>query len=304
MEKKRDYMVIITVLSLLLVFTGLRLNHVISWSQSVFAPKALDEIVNYDVPQSYDWYEIKEVSDVYYIESDISIKPLNILDTLSGEIVYDSNIRIIVKLRNHGKKEVENPILEIIILDPFLRMRANWTRNLIEKELDKKTILKYGFPDLDSKIMGFWRLDSFLYDDMEEKILISYSSQDFSVQKRSYETVMLIIVTILVLIVAIVTVLNESKKLRDQILSMIARVRAKAEQNRNHVGLEKSPLTSYRQEINRKIWHWCTNCSNWPKDPASYTERARGPRVKISAKILCKECLAIEKAGTCIPHRM
>lgn len=219
--KKRDYRTIITIISVLLVFTGFRLNHVLSWTMAVFAPKALDEIVNDDNPERYDWYKIKATSDAYYVVSDISIQPLNFIDTLLEEIVYESDIKIILNFKDRGKKEVKNPMLEIIVLDPFLRMRANWTRNLNEQEYNKKIILKYGFPSLDSKVMGYWRVDLFLYDDIEERTLVSYSSQDFRVKGRSTDMYILIIVLIVTLIAASIFTYRELKELK--LLPFLAR---------------------------------------------------------------------------------
>lgn len=33
----------------------------------------------------------------------------------------------------------------------------------------------------------------------------------------------------------------------------------------------------YRKRNDRDVWHFCTNCSNWPTVPGTYTERTSRP---------------------------
>lgn len=67
-------------------------------------------------------------------------------------------------------------------------------------------------------------------------------------------------------------------------------------------GIEVAPrlIIFYRKKIDSDIWHWCTNCSDWPDAPVSYTERQFKKGSKIGE--LCRECLANEGAETCIAH--
>ena len=34
-------------------------------------------------------------------------------------------------------------------------------------------------------------------------------------------------------------------------------------------------MPTYRRKKNRDTWHWCRNCSNWPK--SNYVERSTKP---------------------------
>lgn len=43
-------------------------------------------------------------------------------------------------------------------------------------------------------------------------------------------------------------------------------------------------MAEYRKKNNSEVWHWCTNCSRWPKD--DYETKARKP----NEARLCKEC--------------
>ena len=49
----------------------------------------------------------------------------------------------------------------------------------------------------------------------------------------------------------------------------------------------------YRRRNDSDTWHWCRNCSNWPK--SNYNERATKPR---SGK-LDRECKAKDRRGDC-----
>ncbi len=50
---------------------------------------------------------------------------------------------------------------------------------------------------------------------------------------------------------------------------------------------------AYRRRKGRDTWHFCTNCSNWPK--SNYDARDSKP----SSGELCDECKAKRKAGNC-----
>jgi len=49
----------------------------------------------------------------------------------------------------------------------------------------------------------------------------------------------------------------------------------------------------YRKKKDRDTWHWCRNCSNWPR--FNYDEKSMKP----TSGELCNECQAKQKAGTC-----
>jgi len=50
---------------------------------------------------------------------------------------------------------------------------------------------------------------------------------------------------------------------------------------------------TYRRKKGKDTWHFCSNCSNWPK--ADYDERYDKP----TSGELCNECLAKKKDNNC-----
>ena len=50
----------------------------------------------------------------------------------------------------------------------------------------------------------------------------------------------------------------------------------------------------YRRRWGTDTWHWCVNCSQWPK-PLESEERSQKPRTGE----LCNECAALERDETC-----
>lgn len=52
---------------------------------------------------------------------------------------------------------------------------------------------------------------------------------------------------------------------------------------------------AYRKREDGNIWHWCKNCSHWPRE--DFDEKAGKP----FTGELCNECQALTKAGKCTP---
>ena len=52
-------------------------------------------------------------------------------------------------------------------------------------------------------------------------------------------------------------------------------------------------MAVYRRKKGSDTWHWCSNCSNWPK--SDYDSKPSKP----SSGELCDQCLAKDKAGNC-----
>lgn len=50
---------------------------------------------------------------------------------------------------------------------------------------------------------------------------------------------------------------------------------------------------AYRRTKGKDTWHFCSNCSNWPK--TNYDERQDKP----SSGEFCNECLGKQKNGQC-----
>jgi len=59
--------------------------------------------------------------------------------------------------------------------------------------------------------------------------------------------------------------------------------------------LKDSPMPTYRRIKGTNVWHWCSNCSQWPA--SNYIEVIRDSRP--GGGKLDDECLARETAGEC-----
>jgi len=57
-------------------------------------------------------------------------------------------------------------------------------------------------------------------------------------------------------------------------------------------------MTTYRRRKDSDTWHWCTNCTKYPKNPDDVKVTLSG-KTRPSSGELDNECLAKEKAGTC-----
>ena len=57
-------------------------------------------------------------------------------------------------------------------------------------------------------------------------------------------------------------------------------------------------MTKYRRLKDSDVWHWCTNCTNWPTEPNTYVEDERDTRPTTGE--LDNECLAKERRGECV----
>ena len=51
-------------------------------------------------------------------------------------------------------------------------------------------------------------------------------------------------------------------------------------------------MTKYRRKKGSKVWHWCTNCSEWPT--SDYDERTDRPDWDLH-----NECKSKEKENNC-----
>jgi len=56
-------------------------------------------------------------------------------------------------------------------------------------------------------------------------------------------------------------------------------------------------MAEYRRRKGSDTWHWCTNCSNWPKGRAGKDFVVKHTRPR--AGELDNQCLAKERKGTC-----
>jgi len=51
----------------------------------------------------------------------------------------------------------------------------------------------------------------------------------------------------------------------------------------------------YRKIEGRDVWHFCSNCSNWPTKKGTYKERSSRPK----ADELCNECRSKKANHNC-----
>jgi len=54
---------------------------------------------------------------------------------------------------------------------------------------------------------------------------------------------------------------------------------------------------TYRRHKGKDVWHWCTNCEDWPR--SNYDEVTVEDGKRPSSGELDNECKAKERAGNC-----
>ena len=55
----------------------------------------------------------------------------------------------------------------------------------------------------------------------------------------------------------------------------------------------------YRKLKGRDVWHWCTNCDDWPSTPGTYDEIDLPAGQRPSSGELDDECRSKEASGAC-----
>ena len=59
-------------------------------------------------------------------------------------------------------------------------------------------------------------------------------------------------------------------------------------------------MATYRKrKKDSDTWHWCTNCSQWPKNSDSYDEVTLPGKQRPSSGELHNECRSKEREGNC-----
>jgi len=58
-------------------------------------------------------------------------------------------------------------------------------------------------------------------------------------------------------------------------------------------------MTEYRRRKGSDTWHWCTNCSHWPKDGEDYDTYCGSTSDRPSPGELDNECLSKERDNDC-----
>ena len=54
---------------------------------------------------------------------------------------------------------------------------------------------------------------------------------------------------------------------------------------------------TYRKQNGKEVWHFCRNCTNWPK--SDYVESLDKPLENKLPAPQCPQCIAKVQAGTC-----
>lgn len=202
--ERSDIKTLITIISVLLVFTGFRLGDLVSLINQTLFPKPLDIIESVENPELFDWTREYVIPEAYYVEQKISLP--------TSDIIFGEDLKFKIKIINHGKNEVKEPRLVVFIMDSFLRSWGVYNNDLTKEQCDKRIILTYEFPNSDHKTLGNWRIVSLLYDN-SNNALTSYNASVFYVEERSI-TSYLGIALLLIFVAAIIytEIRDRSKK--------------------------------------------------------------------------------------------
>jgi len=52
----------------------------------------------------------------------------------------------------------------------------------------------------------------------------------------------------------------------------------------------------YRQRYGSNVWHFCSNCDEWPRSPDMFNQRSDSKPTK---GVMCEKCAGREKSGDC-----
>ena len=56
-------------------------------------------------------------------------------------------------------------------------------------------------------------------------------------------------------------------------------------------------MTVYRRRKHRDAWHWCRNCTYWPK--SNYVAQGKPGKTRPTTGELCNQCRSKERKKTC-----
>jgi len=173
--------VVIVVLTFVVAFSTIK-----DWGRKVFVREPADYIIKvlddtYPLPDKV--YETT-VSELYIIKMHVSAPT---------QIQHLSRTKFSIKYENIGKKPIENPYLQVYLLDPLNRVFAEW-ENKINKEKFKKSV-SFELDPLTVKgkeIYGTIHIYAKAYDRRSDKTdLVSYLV--FPLQIKSEITTLIIL---------------------------------------------------------------------------------------------------------------
>lgn len=205
---------VIAVLGVIIAFSGLTAGGIYSFLTSLIVPGPPDyTITSLDVPTKLDINLPLNVSQIYYVVTDVSV--------IANSIAVNEKLRFSVDFENRGKTRVQEPLLKLYFVDSIVQVRAIWAHSLSEEEIDHGCNFAYILPPSDQMVLGSWRLIALLYNN-ETAELVSYSVQDFYVVKsRQEETTILIFISTLAVfgvIMGLISTLRERAKKRKKFL--------------------------------------------------------------------------------------
>lgn len=169
--------VLLALLSVLIVFSGIRLSTVLSLYKTTFYPEPLANIQSYDSPEMFDFNSPINIPPEYYIEQTITLT--------SSSVDYNDVLKFKIKITNRGKIMPQEPRLVIFIIDSFYQHWASWNYTLSEDDFDRNLLLAYDLPSSDKKILGNWRIVSMVVDDRNIEI-VSFTTIPFQVEESSF----------------------------------------------------------------------------------------------------------------------
>ncbi len=56
-------------------------------------------------------------------------------------------------------------------------------------------------------------------------------------------------------------------------------------------------MTVYRRRKHRDAWHWCRNCTYWPK--SNYVAQGKPGKTRPTTGELCNQCRSKERKKNC-----
>jgi len=137
----------------------------------MYGPKPDYTLISYLEPSIDDsFFSNLKVSPNYYIVTKVSLK--------TDSVYIESPLQFSISFENRGKNQLENPRMEVIIMDYMHRIWSKWSRNETQNILQKQINMNYLFPPPDQKTIGTWYIYVMLYNNVDNQ-LISYESKLF-----------------------------------------------------------------------------------------------------------------------------
>lgn len=163
--------VTISILALLVTFTGANYQSITSYFSSVFFPKSDYTINSLSSPVGlpFDLFSLAPSPD-YYVSISLQFRT-------TTQYIGDP-FQFSVSFNNMGKRIVDQPNITIYFADMDHREWGVWNKSLTHEEFLKGFSAEYHFPSLDQKSIGAWIVTAVLYDNATGE-LVSYNASEF-----------------------------------------------------------------------------------------------------------------------------